>query len=67
MILEQWFDIVLYRLNLVKLLLDEIKDYIECGYYNMVMNRMYYVCFYVVSGLLLQLEIDGVKSYEGVC
>lgn len=27
---------------------------------------MYYACFYAVSGLLLQSEIDGVKSHEGV-
>jgi uncharacterized protein (UPF0332 family)/predicted nucleotidyltransferase len=60
------FDIVLYRLNSAKSLLDEIKDHIERGYYNTAMNRMYYACFYAVSGLLLQSEIDGVKSHEGV-
>lgn len=58
---EQRFDIVLYRLNSAKSLLDEIKDHIERGYYNTAMNRMYYACFYAVSGLLLQSEIDGVK------
>ena len=57
---------VLYRLNSAKSLLDEIKDHIERGYYNTAMNRMYYACFYAVSGLLLQSEIDGVKSHEGV-
>ena len=51
---EQRFDIVLYRLNSAKSLLDEIKDHIERGYYNTAMNRMYYACFYAVSGLLLQ-------------
>lgn len=50
---EQRFDIVLYRLNSAKSLLDEIKDHIERGYYNTAMNRMYYACFYAVSGLLL--------------
>ena len=55
-----------YRLNSAKSLLDEIKDHIERGYYNTAMNRMYYACFYAVSGLLLQSEIDGVKSHEGV-
>lgn len=54
---EQRFDIVLYRLNSAKSLLDEIKDHIERGYYNTAMNRMYYACFYAVSGLLLQSEI----------
>ena len=58
---EQRFDIVLYRLNSAKSLLDEIKDHIERGYYNTAMNRMYYACFYAVSGLLLQSEIDGVR------
>ena len=38
---EQRFDIVLYRLNSAKSLLDEIKDHIERGYYNTAMNRMY--------------------------
>lgn len=60
---EQRFDIVLYRLNSAKSLLDEIKDHIERGYYNTAMNRMYYACFYAVSELLLQSEIDGVKSH----
>ena len=45
---EQRFDIVLYRLNSAKSLLDEIKDHIERGYYNTAMNRMYYACFYAV-------------------
>ena len=63
---EQRFDIVLYRMNSAKSLLDEIKDHIERGYYNTAMNRMYYACFYAVGGLLLQSEIDGVKSHEGV-
>ena len=52
---EQRFDIVLYRLNSAKSLLDEIKDHIERGYYNTAMNRMYYACFYAVSELLLRM------------
>lgn len=36
---EQRFDIVLYRLNSAKSLLDEIKDHIERGYYNTAMNK----------------------------
>lgn len=50
---EQRFDIVLYRLNSAKSLLDEIKDHIERGYYNTAMNRMYYACFYAVSGFVV--------------
>ena len=46
---EQRFDIVLYRLNSAKSLLDEIKDHIERGYYNTAMNRMYYACFFAVA------------------
>lgn len=34
MIPEQRFDIVLYRMNSAKSLLDEIKDHIGHGYYN---------------------------------
>ena len=60
---EQRFDIVLYRLNSAKSLLDEIKDHIERGYYNTAMNRMYYACFYAVSGLLLQSESRVMKVY----
>ena len=58
---EQRFDIVLYRMNSAKSLLDEIKDHIERGYYNTAMNRMYYACFYAVSGLLLQSESRATK------
>ena len=50
---EQRFDIVLYRLNSAKSLLDEIKDHIERGYYNTAMNRMYYACFYAVEWIVV--------------
>lgn len=63
---EQRFDIITYRINSAENLLYEIKDHIVHGYYNTAMNRMYYACFYAASALLLHLEIDGIKSHEGV-
>lgn len=63
---EQRFDIVLYRINSAKNLLDEIDDHIKRGYHNTAMNRMYYACFYAVSALLIHAEVDGVKTHEGV-
>ena len=45
---EQRFDIVLYRLNSAKSLLDEIKDHIERGYYNTAMNRMLLCLFFML-------------------
>lgn len=63
---EQRFDVILYRLNSAKSLLDEIESHIKQGFYNTAMNRMYYACFYAISALLLHAEIEGVKTHEGV-
>lgn len=63
---EQRKDIVLYRLQSAKDLLVEINSHIERGFYNTVMNRMYYACFYAVSALLLNVGFDGVRTHEGV-
>ena len=63
---EQRKDVVSYRLASAKDLLVEIRSHIERGFYNTAMNRMYYACFYVVSALLLNAGIDGVRTHEGV-
>ena len=63
---EQRKDVVSYRLQSAKDLLIEINSHIERGFYNTAMNRMYYACFYVVSALLLNAGIDGVRTHEGV-
>ena len=63
---EQRKDVVSYRLQSAKDLLVEINSHIERGFYNTAMNRMYYACFYVVSALLLNAGIDGVRTHEGV-
>lgn len=63
---EQRHDVISYRIDSAKNLLQEIDSHIERGFYNTAMNRMYYACFYVVSALLLSENIDGVKTHEGV-
>jgi len=56
---EQISALVKYRLDRAREALDEAKILLERKHTNTYVNRLYYACFYAVSGLLL---IDGYSS-----
>lgn len=45
--------------------INEVKSHIEQGFYRTAINRMYYACYYIVSALLLQENLD-IKTHKGI-
>src|SRR5262245_37404546 len=52
-------DVVLYRLQRGRQTLEDARLLANASRWNPCVNRLYYACFYAVSGLLLQ---DGLSS-----
>ena len=52
-------DPVLYRLQRARQTFDDARLLANASRWNPCVNRLYYACFYAVSGLLLQ---DGLSS-----
>ncbi len=57
-------DLVIYRITRAKDTLKEVEILIENKLWSTVINRLYYACFYAVSGLLIQREIKS-ETHKG--
>jgi len=57
-------DLVLYRITRAKETLKEVEVLIENELWITVINRLYYACFYAISGLLIQREIKT-ETHKG--
>jgi len=57
--MESHADVVLYRLQRARKTLEDARLLADASRWNPCVNRLYYACFYAVSGLLLQ---DGLSS-----
>ena len=62
---EQRRDIVRYRMESARKMLEEVESHRQNGFYNTAVNRMYYACYYAASAMLISLGIN-VKSHDGV-
>ena len=62
---EDRISIVRYRIENAHRTIDEVATYIENGFYNTAINRMYYACYYAASALLVANKIVT-KSHDGV-
>ena len=62
---EQRRDIVRYRMESARKMLEEVESHRQNGFYNMAVNRMYYACYYAATAMLISLGIN-VKSHDGV-
>ena len=58
-------DLVNYRINRAFETLNEADKMIENHFWNASINRIYYACFYAVSGLLLKKGIDT-STHKGI-
>jgi uncharacterized protein (UPF0332 family) len=58
-------DLVTYRINRAFETLNEADKMIENQFWNASVNRIYYACFYAVSGLLLKKGIDT-STHKGI-
>lgn len=58
-------DLIQYRVERALDTLKEARVMIENGFPNAAVNRLYYACYYVVTALLLQKEIET-ASHKGI-
>ena len=58
-------DLISYRINRAYETLKEAEAMIEKSYWNAAVNRIYYSCYYAVSGLFLKNSINA-KSHKGI-
>lgn len=62
---EERYALVNYRLEKAHTTLEQVKNIVPLGYWDMIANRLYYAAYYAVSALLLQ---DGysVQTHHGI-
>jgi uncharacterized protein (UPF0332 family) len=58
-------DLVKYRISRSLETLREADAMIQNGFWNASVNRIYYACYYAVSGLLLKKNIET-NSHKGI-
>jgi uncharacterized protein (UPF0332 family) len=58
-------DLINYRINRAKETIGEVEDLLKLEYFNTAVNRIYYACYYAISGLLLKKGLSA-KSHDGV-
>lgn len=63
---EERHSYVKYRLEKSEETLEVAELLIENEKWNSAINRLYYSCFYAVTGLLVMSGIENVKSHSGV-
>lgn len=58
-------DLIIYRISRAYETMKEADAMIENHFWNASINRIYYACFYAVSGLLLKRGIDT-STHKGI-
>ena len=58
-------DLIKYRMSRSLETIKEAETMIKNGYWNASVNRIYYSCYYAVSGLLLKKSIEA-NSHKGI-
>ena len=58
-------DYINYRLKTARETLDAARLLAKEGYWNSVINRLYYACFYAVSALIYKYELKA-RSHSGL-
>jgi uncharacterized protein (UPF0332 family) len=54
-----------YRVKTAKETLNAARSLAKDGYWNSVINRLYYVCFYAISALLYKYDLSP-RSHSGI-
>ena len=58
-------DLIKYRISRAFDTLKEAETMVESEFWNASINRIYYACFYAVSGLLLKNGVDT-STHKGI-
>ena len=51
---DERYALVTYRMEKAHNTLEQVKNIVPLGYWDMIANRLYYAAYYAVSALLLQ-------------
>lgn len=62
---DERYALVTYRMEKTHNTMEQVKNIVSLGYWDMIANRLYYAAYYAVSALLLQ---DGysVQTHHGI-
>lgn len=58
-------DLINYRISRANETIKEAEAMIEKEFWNASINRMYYACYYIVSGLMLKHELNS-TTHKGL-
>jgi uncharacterized protein (UPF0332 family) len=58
-------DLIKYRISRSLATFIEAETWIKNGFWNASVNRIYYSCYYVVSGILLKKSLET-NSHKGI-
>lgn len=62
---EERYALVCYRIEKARTTLEQVKNIVSTGYWDMIANRLYYAAYYAVSALLLQSGYS-VQTHHGI-
>ena len=62
---EERYALVTYRLEKAGATMEQVKNVVPLGYWDMIANRLYYAAYYAVSALLLQAG-HSVQTHHGI-
>lgn len=62
---DERYALVSYRLEKAHTTLEQVKNIVQFGYWDMMANRLYYAAYYAVSALLLQHGFS-VQTHHGI-
>lgn len=62
---EERYALVCYRIEKARTTLNQVKNIVSTGYWDMIANRLYYAAYYAVSALLLQSGYS-VQTHHGI-
>lgn len=62
---DERYALVTYRLEKAHTTMEQVKNIVPLGYWDMIANRLYYAAYYAVSALLLQSGYS-VQTHHGI-
>lgn len=62
---DERYALVTYRMEKAHTTMDQLKNIVPFGYWDMIANRLYYAAYYAVSALLLQAGYS-VQTHHGI-
>lgn len=62
---DERYALVTYRMEKARGTMEQVRNIVQFGYWDMIANRLYYAAYYAVSALLLQRGYS-VQTHHGI-